>query len=596
MAIHKPFRTIRSLGLSFVLLTQLACTESWIRKKASSDLGMEDPKDYSAWPSIGEYAPGSIGLLLDPQFRQHVEVCGIVLPESLTKGRRFVPNEIARYTRTNLDAAGESVDIAGGSLLRYVYGRDQRRLMLTSLQGGRVLTFEYMDLPPLIEPTEGFPSWAIQRSCSGYIQGSASADVKVPSAAVRAAVQADANRQSSLVAVFGRFRSPMAQILGTGDWKTLYANLQLWSLYSDNKDLAGVAYYMKEFNGIMIRRTVGMGSSLNAQISASAALPAAEFQLGADYRAETKFSAKDWQTVIISDIDNPEQREQRFGQLPDPTQIANLFRGLKPTPVGVNEPLRRGVEHAHYQELAGVPRGICNGIWNFEGDTTGIYDGKIGVRGLVEERPAADGGKIPYCKIEISGRPNPALFQAGVARAASVQRSLTLSGKVKRTGTVEGQQLELLISQPLFTTDHPIVRIVSGMPLPFASQNSLQNQFVVHWEFQVDFTDGQEPVLRTAGTRASLDSASIECSGVQMGVTSDATANANGVYVVTLNFGSALSHSDYDVSKQDLICSYNSQLTVRLAQDGNRTATVPIAVRLTFPARKESAGTRPPGQ
>ena len=443
-----------------------------------------------SWPPERIHGRSSLGYALQQVFKRHVEFCGFKIAEG---GRDFVPPDAARFLgQRNLRTPVEVADISGGGLLNYVFHENERNTPFPSVRfsPAKVLRLPGMPQPFVVHPDEHFDSFILTKTCGGYLKSSLDAGFEPPYLAFKAALDTDARRESSVVALSGSFLSPLQVAFSRGDRHTAEAYMKLWQFYREFPEYIGKAYYLREFQGVVIKHiaTAEENARIESEISfnLNGPLPArlkGVFSGGSS--REGSFSGTDWQTILFADFDGAYRRDALFAPLPTPAEIRRYFEEIRPLSYldeGVVS-LVEGVPFRHIVELPGVPQEMTGGFWEIEQLASGCFD----------QMPALDAahytkGEQYGCRLVLSGRPAASQFlihqgsRAGVARLSYIIRSKQKVG---------GEHIRIRVNAEAPTSIHPLASMGRG---EFNIGKKENKHFSLQWQFEVQIEDGDNPV------------------------------------------------------------------------------------------------------
>jgi len=169
------------------------------------------------WPPERAYGRTTLGNALQSVFQRHYDFCGFTKPSGK---RDYTPPTIERFLgKRDLRTRVERADINGGNLLSYIFTDEEITfpLDLVRYRADQLLFNKDagIDLQP--EPRPGFDAFLLTKNCSGYLKASLDAGFKPPYVAFSAALDTDARRNSTVVALAGSFVSPLSEILNAND-------------------------------------------------------------------------------------------------------------------------------------------------------------------------------------------------------------------------------------------------------------------------------------------------------------------------------------------------------------------------------------------
>ncbi|MGB3801252.1 MAG: hypothetical protein WA952_15660 [Lewinella sp.] len=462
---------VRFLFLSLiVLLLMPEYGEAQRRRKRNED----------SWPPERGYSRLFLGGALQDVFERHYDFCGFTKAEG---PRDYTPPTIEKFlgSRT-LRTRVEKANINGGGLLSYVFSQRETTADFDDIRYNPInLLFtetEGVDLMP--QPREGFDSFVLTKNCGGYLKSALDVGLKPPYAAFAAALDTDAKRNSSVLAMAGSFESPLSEILGANDDRTTELMARLWQFYQEHPEYGGEAYYLRQFDGLVIKHLTDSKEIMAAEqsVGLNVALPfTAKLDASLSHRRENEnsFSATDWETIVYTDFEGPYTREKLFYRLPDPNEIADYFANLSAV-AERTVPLREAAAHRHTVEVPGLPASLAGAGWQLHNVGVGVYQDPPSL--TVE----ADNEGLSF---SVTGYTAPTLFQERQIEAVPVSYDLVLPA----SGAVP--ELRIPVLQRIGTSAHPVVNLV-GTRFELHRRNSGQYSFQWHLTLNVD--DKENPL------------------------------------------------------------------------------------------------------
>lgn len=446
------------------------------------------------WPPVRSYSRLSLGYALQNIFKKHTSYCGFSVGQG--KGKRdFIPYDISKFLgRRDLRTSVEMADIRGGGLLYYIFSRDEINKPFGAIKyiPSRILKVGSIANQFVVNANENFDSFILTKNCSGYLKAALDAGVEPPYVAFKTALDSDDRRESSVLALSGSFQSPLGVVLGANNDRTTETMMNLWRFYKNNPQFVGQAYYLREFEGVMIKHSSSaednfrmeseVGININGPMSSRL-----KTSFGVGRSSSTAFSGTDWQTIIFSDFGGDYYRQNLFTALPQPADIANYFQGIKPIFQQTRDfPLMtEGAEHKHYVIVEGIPEDMTNNFWELERVNPGVYDGTPRLRAepFQDSKTGAFG-----CRFTLVGKPLANNFRGPLA---SRPGNLNLSYRIKSRYPVGGAYIYLNVNEEIQTSAHPIANISGG---EFDLSKKEDRRFAFQWRFVVDLEDKDNPV------------------------------------------------------------------------------------------------------
>ena len=444
------------------------------------------------WPPERSYARMSLGYTLQKTFQRHCEYCGFVIPD----GRRdYIPQDISKFLgRRDLRTKVESADIRGGGLLYYIFTADDIQQSFDNLaySPSRVMRLNSIENQFVVNPDENFDSYILHKTCSGYLKAALDAGIEPPYASFQAALDTDSRRESSVLALSGSFVSPLHFILEANDYRTTEFMMKLWRYYQENPEFINNAYYLREFEGVMIKHITSAeenyhietegGLNINAPLAARLK---SSFGMGKGGRGS--FFGNDWETIIYTDFEGPYQKSRLFSALPTPREVSRYLQGISLVFQKAQDlPLMiEGVEHKHFLIVEGIPENMTDNFWAIENVQPGVYDGtpSLSAQSFYDSESRASG-----CRFTISGRPLASNFRGAVENRPS---KLNARYKIRSKEPVNGVYLSFDIDEEIQTSSHPIANISEGS---FDLSKKDGWNFAFQWRFAIDIEDRYNPV------------------------------------------------------------------------------------------------------
>ncbi|MEZ5038645.1 MAG: hypothetical protein R2828_02080 [Saprospiraceae bacterium] len=444
------------------------------------------------WPPQRIYSRISLGYALQNIFKKHSEYCGF----SVGEGKRdFIPYDISKFLgRRDLRTKVEMADIRGGGLMYYIFNREEitQPFETISYVPSRILKIGSISNQFLVNPDENFDSFILTKNCSGYLKAALDAGIEPPYVAFKTALNSDDRRESSVLALSGAFQSPLGVVLSANNDRTTEVMMNLWRFYKENPQFVNQAYYLREFEGVMIKHSSSaednfrmeseVGVNINGPLSARLKT---NFAVGRT--KSTAFSGTDWETIIFADFGGDYYREKLFSPLPTPADIETYFQNIKPIYQETRDyPLMtEGAEHKHYLIVEGIPEDMTTNFWELETVNPGVYDGKPTL--LAEPFQDSKTGAFG-CRFTLLGKPVSENFRGPLA---SRPGKLSVSYRIKSRYPVGGAYIRLHVNEEIQTSAHPIADISGG---EFDLSKKEDRRFAFQWRFIVDLNDKDNPV------------------------------------------------------------------------------------------------------
>lgn len=444
-----------------------------------------------SWPPEVRYSSISLGNALQRVFKKHYEFCGF---PTTSKKRDFTPPTLERFLgRRTLRTRVEQANLSGGNLLNYVFRGEELDVPLDviSYQSDRLIDLQQQQVNFMPQPREGFDAFVMTKNCSGYLKACLDAGIQPPYTAFGTALSTDERRESSVLALAGSFVSPLAEVLSARDSRTTELMSQLWLFYQANPQYAGRAYYLREFEGVLVKHLSNAEAiyesekefGVNVNLPFSARLNAT---VGRQRSSSETFSGTDWETIVYADFSGPYQRESMYAPLPTPDEIIDYFAALRPTFANAKDfpLLTEGAEHRHYLSLVGIPAELARLPWRIQELSSGVYEQMP----RIDNRFFAEGDGQFGLEITVAGRPDAALFSGRLEERSG---SVNLHYVLESGQNWQGRPLRMTIDQELATSLAPTVSLIRS---DFDLSKRDNRQFACQWEIELAVEDGDNPI------------------------------------------------------------------------------------------------------
>lgn len=472
---------------------QLSCFLLFVLCLTSIDADAQRRRKRGAepeWPPARAYGRTTLGNALQHVFERHYDFCGFVKP----KGKRdYTPPTIDRFLgKRSLRTKVERADVNGGNLLSYIFTDEETTFPLDAIRyRADHLLFSRsagVNLEP--QPRPGFDAFLLTKNCSGYLKASLDAGLKPPYAAFGTALSTDDRRNSTVVAMAGSFVSPLTEVLRANDARTTELMAALWQFYQTNPEFIGRAYYLTQFEGVMVKHLTDAAAVTRTELTlgVNVAIPLAgkiKTEIGKERTNTNEFAGTDWETIVYTDFAGPYQRAAMFAALPSPDDIAAYFgkapliRGGAAAQPGPMPALREGGAHRHSIVIPGLPTDLAGAGWRLENVRGGAY------RGAPQLQVMANGDN--GLSFSIGGQAAPDLFlpnQPGAIANVPIYYELVLPGR-------GGNGLRIPVQQRIPTSTHPLVDMAGAR---FELQRKNNGQYAFRWYLTLNVNDRENPI------------------------------------------------------------------------------------------------------
>lgn len=444
------------------------------------------------WPPERSYSRVSLGYAMQKTFRKHCEYCGFTVAN---EKRDYIPQDISRFLgKKDLRTKVETADIRGGGLLHYIFSGEELSQSLEEITytPGRIFQVQSLQNQFLINPDENFDSFILHKTCNGFLKAALDAGMEPPYAVFKTAIQTDSKRESSVLAISGSFISPIKTVLEANDHRTTEAMLQLWAFYQQNPQFINNAYYLREFEGVMIKHIASAEENFQIELEGGLNLTGPipvhlKSTLNKGKGGSSTFQGSDWETIVYTDFVNPYDKIRLFAPLPTPYQIQQYLSGLYPTLLlSADLPMMiEGVEHEHHLVIPGISEQMCANFWVIDRLQAGVYEGELHLEAasFFDEE-----NQCQSCRFTVRGKPLAANFRnANDSRAEKLRLSYQLRSKT----SVAGQYLQFQIGEDLQTSVQPIAKISEGH---FDLTKKEGWNFAFLWKMAIEVEDNYNPV------------------------------------------------------------------------------------------------------
>jgi hypothetical protein len=537
------------------------------------------------WPPERVHSRVSLGYALQKTFKRHCEYCGF--QNTHNRRRDFVPADISKFLgRRTLRTKVETADIRGGGLLYYIFkGEDlDRSFDDINYSPSKVFRLSFIEDQFTIDPDDNFDTYLFHKTCTGYLKSALDAGIQPPYSSFQIALDTDSRRESSVLALSGSFVSPLSQVMEANNAQTTAAMLQLWQFYQNNPEYVDNAYYLREFEGVMLKHISSSEQNYRIEtaggLNFSGPLPAhLNTSINYDNNGQSIFSGTDWETIVYTDFSYPDSKVRLFSPLPSPTDIQQYLKDIHPVfQYAQDLPLMiEGIEHQHYLTLIGIPEYMTTNFWVIEKVKAGVYDGMPSL----EATPYFDEtSQSPACKFTVRGRPLSSNFSGPIDQLPG---KLNASYTIRSKYPVGDTYLYLNINEEIQTSSHPIASIADGR---FDLTKKDGWEFAFQWKFAIEVEDEYNPV--NFDIKPYIANLNVRRSGktINVRIVEVESDEHRNKFYVTLESQETFPLERIDNSS---LQNYNLSFDLHLESKASKVVSVrPIKGILRFPAIKES--------
>ncbi len=486
----------------------------------TADAQRRHKNDEVAWPPERAYSRLFLGGALQRVFERHYDFCGFTKADGK---RDYTPPSIEKFLgQRSLRTRVEKADINGGNLLIYVFSANETRAPLDAIRysPGNLLYNQEEGINMLPQPRDGFDSFILTKNCGGYLKSSLDAGLKPPYAAFAAALDTDAKRSSSVLAMAGSFESPLSKILGAHDGRTTELMARLWQFYRAHPEYGGEAYYLRQFDGVIVKHLTDSKEVVAAEqsVGVNVSLPlSASLNSQLTHRRDTEntFSGSDWETILYTDFSGPYTRDKLYYRLPAPDEIADYFTKLTAV-AATATPLREAASHHHTVRVPGLPGVLAGAGWQVQNVRGGAY------REIPSLSVATSAEGLAFT---LTGYSAPELFAQRPEQSVAVSYDLVLPAGAGMP------DIRIPVRQRMSTSAHPLVDL-AGTRFELHRRNT--GQYAFQWHLTVNVEDRENPLDAAGRFDAQLVTIEVPGDTLDARVTEAVYDPRRGVLNITL--------------------------------------------------------------
>ncbi|MCP9235364.1 hypothetical protein [Lewinella sp. JB7] len=437
-------------------------------------------QDEDSWPPQRAYSRLFLGGALQGVFERHYDFCGFTKHEGK---RDYTPPTIEKFLgQRSLRTRVEKADINGGNLLSYVFSAREIAAPLDAIRFSptNLLYAEADGIDLFPQPRPGFDAFVLTKNCGGYLKASLDAGFKPPYAAFAAALNTDASRSSSVLAMAGSFESPLTSVLAANDARTTELMARLWQFYAEHPEYLGEAYYLRQFEGVLIKHLTDSKevSAAEQSVGINVSLPlTARVNSNLSQRRESEhtFSGTDWETVVYTDFSGPYTRASFFQRLPGPAEIGAYFANLSAV-AQAPPPLREAAAHQHTVHVGGLPAALAGAGWHVENLGGDVYTEVP----RLSVSPTEEG-----VSFTLTGNAAPALFGVSAGARVAISYELVLPSRTSMPS------IRIPVREQLSTSAHPLLDL-AGTRFELHRRNT--GQYALQWHLTINVDDRENPL------------------------------------------------------------------------------------------------------
>lgn len=531
-----------------------------------------------------EYAVGSLGKKLQAQFGKHCQSCSVIT--EILPIRDYIPRDIKNhFDREELESTlVESIPVKGSALLRYVFLENQRS---SNLDKSIFTVTDDLILNPITDTpqdydvvnSKDFPSFLYTTNCASLVNLVAKGQGSTGAAVLSAAVDIDNQRKSSLYTYVGLFKSPLNSIINDKNARTTELMLNLWQFYQQHPNYVNKAYFLKEFRGLTIGRTISSEQYRKVEstvgINLSAGMASVNIDGSASFKINSTFSGTDFETFLYNKFTGNYKREDMFGKLPDPNDIVEYFKIPSVYNVSFienNELMSNGNTHTIYLNIDGVPQSFINAAkWKLSKVDGNAYEPNTAELTNVYKIH----GKENSAQFVISGIPNAKHFSN-----ANPATNILVSFSIETNDIINNKRIEIPFTRKITTTVHPIPKFTSKA-LPYSFTKLSEDKFTLSWKTPITFIDNEKAVNYALGKTASATLIELLINGIKVNAQATLLCSADKTYELSISTVDDFSITSYTLLATPATAFFKGTFNIPLALGGISQKS--INLNLEFP-------------
>jgi hypothetical protein len=568
--------------LKIKIVVTLLCILPFCNKECLAQIEIKNDK--IVFPKK-TYHKKSLGENLQQLFFDQCASCKIVQTATRDGNKDYIPNDIMSITALDFNTPVENINVSSNGLFTYIFSGSEITDTLDKksfiMQPGHNIASLNLPITYYLLSPHRYPAFVYTINCSNLLSATASLSLKVPWATAKSAIEADQNRTSSIFAYGGFFTSPMkSEVLEKHSPLTTKVLMTLWEFYFSNPNYKNNAYYLNQFHGVTVGRTLKSDQyrniELNIGLEGKNPLISGGLSTADTARLKAAFQGVNYQTLILQEFNDSYKREHMFSPLPNVKDIFDYFlkspRIANPDPNGFY--MSKGTEHISYVDIDGI---APSNHWRITDLTKDIYKDNI-LNLTVEQVPENHN----ITRFTFKGIPNENQFlQAMEDRNISLSFNLTFDRKIGDT------VIKIPIQATFGTTLHPTPDLSNLGPLMYTSGPSPTPEILkLSWTTAINFNDLKNKV-DYSGKRLvkSLGKGCIIQFGSQnFPASAFLTFLPNNTCNLTISL-SGMSSIEFDsVNKSSKIANFSGIFDIPV--NANNPVTKPININLVLPDTK----------
>lgn len=569
---------------AILLLLSISLATATAQRTDRQKRKIEEARQES-WPPVRSYTRVSLGYALQEVFKKHSNYCGFGVSSSQND---YIPPDISKFLgKRDLRTRVEVADIRGEGLMNYIFNGEEMAFRFDDIKFSptRVLRLPNVPAQYAVSADDNFDSFVLTKNCSGYLKAALDAGVEPPYATFKAALDTDAQRQSSVFGVSGAFVSPLKVILDARDDRTTALMMALWHFYKDNPAMIGNAYYLREFEGVLIKHisTAEENHRIESEVGLNLSVPLAghlKTSFGMGRSGQNIFSGTDWRSIVFADFPGPYDKKRLFSPLPSPDDIRAYFGQLRASFQTPRDfPLMtEGVEYRHYIMVEGVPADMTQNFWELELVSPGVFEQTPQLDATYFTEPDGHYG----CRFTITGQPMRGHFAGSPDERPS---RVPVAYRIRSRVPVGREHIRFDVREELQTSTHPVAAIAAGR---FDLKKQENRRFSFVWQFTLQIEDKEHPVNFAENPHLANIQVRRGSQNIDVNVTKIEADPYRRQYIISLETREAYALDRIDDHN---MLNYNLSLEAHLPLTRSRERSVrPVKGILSFPSvRPEQA-------
>lgn len=470
------------------------------------------------WPGVSNYLDGTLGYELLRIFKPHCEACKI---DQIGKKFKKIPENKRNYIPENLtsqvsiknfslkETNYKYISSASRGLVFNAFNKteidDENLNIDQSIGDYRKMSVSSNSMPKnFLAAQDDRPNFLLRANCAAYIESAAKAKIGIPVAKFEAAMDANANSQSSVILIYGWISSPLFQYLSNSETQ-LMAYQDAWLFYNEKPKYIDDAYFIQEFLGLQVKHLLGQEQNIDfdAKLNAKGGIGifSGSISAAAGLSKSNIYTQRNWETYLIQNIGNTNVRWEKMANTSEIKDLIEAGISKKIESYSKYSVVTKG-EFTHFAILEGLEKSLCGNASNWELNliSKGVYS-----KDEASVTFATFNENDKTCVCTVNGYLEESQFTANsLTSPLSVEYELINKKKITKTSGEE-YFLKFAFSDRFTKSDHPTARTEYNDIINGTKPSSLGQEYVnVVWEVPIYFNDKNKPVDFNLGTEATL--------------------------------------------------------------------------------------------